>query len=319
MWILLWCWCGWVMKEEPRVWLIQGRAQGTTYTIKYLSQDSVVSAASIDSIFRSVDASLSLYQENSRISRFNREGRVEMDVHMKQVVLAALDVFKQSGGAFDITTLPLSQLWRSYRLQQGPAPTARELRRARQVTGSGLIKVEGDLLLAKKRGVNIDCNGIAQGYTVDVLFHFLESRGIHDLMVEVGGEVRAGGSAAGGRDWRIGVESVSGGGAGIYSITKVIRLQQRSVTTSGNYRQPGHIIDPKKGSPVKNDMISVTVVAEDAMTADAWDNAFFVMGWKKSLLKLREQSGLQVLMVFRDEQGMLRDTSTAGFKKMVVE
>ena len=74
--------------------MIQGHAQGTTYTIKYLSQDSVVSAASIDSIFRSVDASLSLYQENSRISKFNREGKVEMDVHMKQVVLAALDVFE---------------------------------------------------------------------------------------------------------------------------------------------------------------------------------------------------------------------------------
>lgn len=308
MWFLWWIMGLLFSSNDETLHVIHGTAQGTTYRIKYLSVDSMVAKREIDSIFQVIDASLSLYQSGSLVSQFNRDGRVKMDAHMQRVIKAALDVYKKSGGRFDVTVRSLSLLWKQ---QQ---PSGKALREARKRTGSSQLRIIGDSLIATRAGVQIDCNGIAQGYTVDVLVEYLQQKGVTQLMVELGGEIRTLGKGQGGRTWRIGIESPMGGVGQYYPVERVIALEAEAVTTSANYRQPKHILDPLHGKPVRNGMASVTVIASDAMTADAWDNALFVMGWKDALAYLQHDSSLSVYMVYQDTKGRYRDTSSPGFK-----
>lgn len=308
MWLLWWIMVLLLSSEDETVQVIAGSAQGTTFSIKYLSVDSMVSKREIDSIFQVIDASLSLYQSGSLISQFNRDGRVKMDLHMQRVIHTAMEVCEKSGGTFDMTIRSLSLLWK-----QQQRPSRKALREARKRTGASGLRIIGDSLLATQPGVQIDCNGIAQGYTVDILVDFLRQRGVLQLMVELGGEVRTIGKGPSGREWRIGIESPKGGVGDFYSVERVIALGNKAVTTSANYRQPKHILDPLSGRPLHNGMASVTVIAKDAMTADAWDNAFFVMGWKKTLAYLQRDTSLSAYMVYQDKEGRYRDTSSPGF------
>jgi thiamine biosynthesis lipoprotein len=309
MWLLWWILGSMLSSEDETLHLLSGKAQGTTFSIQYVWKDSMVSLKEIDSIFGVIDASLSLYKQESLISQFNRDGRVKMDIHMQRVMQSALEVYAMSGGRFDVTVRQLTLLWKEHQ-----EPSGRTLREARNLTGSRFLAIKGDSLLATRKGLQIDCNGIAQGYTVDVLVEFLRQKGIMHLMIELGGEIRTLGMGPGGREWRIGLESPMGGSANYYPVDRVIALWGEAVTTSANYRQPRHIIDPLRGKPVSNGMVSVTVIAKDAMTADAWDNAFFVMGWKDALASVKQDTSLAIYMVYQDKQGRYRDTSSPGFK-----
>jgi thiamine biosynthesis lipoprotein len=295
--------------------IMEGRAQGTSFTIRYVS-DREIRREAIDSIFQVIDKSLSIYRENSLISEFNKSGRVLMDEHMEKVVLASLQAYRESGGAFDITSASLSELWGFGNSKMVREPTRSQVKKRLTVTGSDLIVVRGDSLVALKKGVRIDCNGIAQGYTVDLVFSYLQDQGLKDMMVELGGEVRAGGRHPQRGYWVVGVEGPSSVSGSWHPVQKSLCLEDRAITTSGSYRnfvragnaRYGHIIDPRQGRPVDNEMISVTVMAETAMTADAYDNIFFVWGKHSTLKYLQGKKDLGVYLVFRDRSGNIRDT-----------
>jgi len=149
---------------------------------------------------------------------------------------------------------------------------------------------------------------------------------LKDIMVELGGEIRTKGRKNNGEMWRIGIESPSGITENWYPVKKVIMMETMSITTSGNYRRYfmnrgekyGHVIDPRSGYPVDNGIISVTVIAPDAISADGWDNGFYVMGIDSSFALLKKYSGLELNIIYQDIHGIIRDTSTAGFKKLLL-
>jgi len=304
---------------------IKGQAQGTTYSIRYLYSDSVVSKAEVDSIFKAIDLSLSLYKKESLINLFNRNGSVRMDEHMKNVVERSLAINKSSHGGFDITVKTLVDLWGFGVSGKKAIPSTKQIKKALSVTGSNLIFIKNDSLLARKKNVQIDCNGIAQGYSVDLMFHYLEKKGIEDILVEIGGEVRVKGKNAEGGNWKVGLESPSGITEEWYPVNEVLELDSKAVTTSGDYRNffrdkgkmYSHIIDPRTGKPVNNGVISVTVIANDAMEADGWDNGFFVMGIEKAFATLQDHPELELRMIYLDKQGNIRDSSSVGFKKLL--
>jgi len=276
-----------LLPENRQQYHLEGRAQGTTYTIKYIGMDSIIKQQSVDSIFRVIDQSLSLYYPNSLINQFNVIGKVKMDIHLRNVVEKSLEVNKISGGAFDITVKPLVDLWGfGVKKKNSSIPTSAEIQKVLQVIGSKNLVIKKDSLFALKKGVQIDCNGIAQGYTVDVLASFLEEHGIKDYLVEVGGEIKALGKNISGETWKVGVEGSEIIAGDWHPINKIIALNDEAITTSGVYRnffnyngeRYSHIINPKTGFPIKNKIISVTVISENAITADAWDNALMVMG-----------------------------------------
>jgi len=312
--------------QPKKLFRINGRAQGTTYSISYVSNDSLVSQWEVDSIFHAIDLSLSLYEPASLINRFNREGMVKMDHHMLTVVKAALEIEKLSCGGFDITVKNLVDLW-GFGVKGGQhLPGDAEIAKALELTGSRNLIFRNDTLIAVRKNVQIDCNGIAQGYSVDCMFHYLEEKGIQDMIVEIGGEVRARGRNAEGEIWRVGVESPSGIAENWYPVNNIISLDDHAVTTSGDYRKYfihqgkkySHVIDPRKGRPVDNGIISVTVIAPDATTADGWDNGFFVMGVDSAFTLLKKMPSLELRIIYQDKSGNFRDTASEGFRKMML-
>ncbi|MBD0353377.1 MAG: FAD:protein FMN transferase, partial [Flavisolibacter sp.] len=169
-------------------------------------------------------------------------------------------------------------------------------------------------------------NGIAQGYTVDVLAALLEKKGIRNYLVEVGGEIRVKGhKQPGGEPFTVGIESPNINGLDPSPLQRTIHLEQGGLTTSGNYRnyylsgnkRITHLFDPKTGFPVQNELISVTVWAQDAITADAYDNALMVLGLEKSFRLLTNTKNLEAYFIYQKKDGTISDTATTGFYKLI--
>jgi thiamine biosynthesis lipoprotein len=311
--------------KSGRMIIIRGFAQGTTYQVKYMAIDSIVTQKQTDSILHQIDLSLSLYNKNSIITRFNAATRsVKVDSHFKNVVAKSLYTFRESGGAFDITVKPLVDAWGFGVKGFSSVPSESHVREILACVSSRFIKIEKGQIIKSKSCVQIDCNGIAQGYSVDVIAEYLMKLGLKDFLVEVGGEVRAEGTNEKDESWSIAIEGPGKKDDEIF-VSKVLRLGTGAVTTSGNYKKYylnrgkkySHIINPKSGYPANNNLVSVTVIAPDAMTADAFDNTFMVMGLNSSLKFLESRKHMDAYFIYQTENGEYRDTATAGFYRFI--
>lgn len=305
---------------------LAGTAQGTTYHITYFAMDTVVSKFQVDSLLNSIDSSLSLYKEYSLINRFNRSGSgVAADGHFKKVVDKAMRVFRQTDGVFDITVEPLTTAWGF-----GPAPVkalpdSGRISELLSCVNTKLIYWDKNYLRKRETCVRLDANGIAQGYSVDVLSQFLEKNNIFNYLVELGGEVRARGrKLPGGEKMSVGIEAP--GEDPLFSvIEKVAWIDKGALTTSGNYRRyyesngkkVTHLINPKTGYSIQNDLISVTVFAGDAITADAYDNALMAMGLKKALDFVEKRKDLAAHFIYYTKDGRVADTMSRRFRVLL--
>lgn len=306
---------------------ISGFAQGTSYQITYYAKDSMVFQAQIDSIFSAIDSSLSIYKPYSLISQFNRsESSVKADKHLKAVIKKSLQIAKKTNGVFDITVHPLVQAWGFGTKTVSAPPGHTIIQSILKCVGPGKVYLQNGKLIKKEPCVKIDVNGIAQGYTVDVLGEYLEKKNIKNYLVELGGEIRIKGrKQPGGQLFSIGIEGPGGNGLNLYPLQKIIRLKKGAVTTSGNYRRYyqygteriSHLIDPKTGYPLQNEMISATIWAKDAITADGYDNALMGMGLEKALQFVNRQQDMEAYIIYKQATGAVADTATAGFYKLM--
>ncbi|ATL47714.1 thiamine biosynthesis protein ApbE [Chitinophaga caeni] len=328
MLLLACCWTQWLSTQE--LFTIKGEAQGTYYIIKYVAVKEVNCRQGIDTIFNKMDASLSLYKPGSLINRFNEQGDgVRMDSYMAAVLRKSLEVYKISGGLFDITVKPLVDAWGFGVKRHREVPKRENIREILKHVGSRYLLIDGDSLLKKKPGVQIDCNGIAQGYTVDVICEYLSSLGIENYLVDVGGELRSKGKNPKNRNWTIGIERPESDGDRVYPSMATIVLNGQGVATSGNYRRffdegeirYTHTINPKTGEALHHKVISVTVVAPDCITADAYDNVFFLMGVEKGLKFARQHPELKLAVhyVFKDGNGQTREKYSAAFEQLLLK
>ncbi|WP_353719302.1 FAD:protein FMN transferase [Dyadobacter sp. 676] len=307
---------------------LTGQAQGTTYAITYYSEKKRITQFQADSIFSSLDASLSLYQPGSLISRFNASDEgITMDGHLTKVVDRSMQVYRESGGLFDITVYPLVRAWGFGVKPGGAMPDSAAIRQLLPCVGSGKLKVRGSRLLKTNHCMQIDVNGIAQGYSVDVVAGFLEAKGIHNYLIEVGGEIRVKGRKQPGNEpMKIGIETPAANEFNAPVIREVISVGDGAVTTSGSYRKfresggvrVSHIIDPKTGFPVQSRIISATVVAHDAITADGFDNALLAAGLDGAFEILKKHSGIDAYLIYKKPDGTVADTASAGFARYIV-
>ncbi|NML41802.1 FAD:protein FMN transferase [Chitinophaga sp. G-6-1-13] len=315
-------------QEQPlKLVAFEGKAQGTYYIVKYLAPDTASLQGRIDSVFAVIDQSLSLYKPGSLINQFNASGDVKMDEHMRNVVDKAMYASKATNGIFDITVKPLVYLWGfgvtkpSFR----GVPPADSIKKALSYVGYRYLSVKGDHLTTTKKGVQIDCNGIAQGYTVDVLGRFLEQQGIRNYLVDVGGELCAKGVNQQGKSWRIGIERPAPGDTTYEPIQAMVELKNMGIATSGNYRRFfdqgrtrfAHTIDPVTGVALHNQIISVTVIAKDCFTADAFDNPLILMGVEKGLKFIAQHPayGLEALYIYKAADGSIKEAYSKGFSQ----
>lgn len=304
---------------------ISGFAQGTSYQITYYASDAIISSRSIDRKFSELDSSLSIYKPYSLINKFNQsETGIELDEHLFKVVKRSLKIWKESDGVFDISILPIVEAWGFGVKRHSNQPSEKLIEQALSCSGSDKLHILGNKLIKDIPCLKIDVNGIAQGYSVDVLADYIESRGIQNYLIEIGGEIRVKGRKyPGNQIMRIGIEQPANDKNEEASFQKIIELKGGAITTSGNYRkylQNGskrlsHLMDPKTGRPLENEMISVTVRTSNAMSADGYDNVLIGMGIKKAFAFLKKRKGLEAYFIYQDIDGTVRDTASMGFFK----
>jgi FAD:protein FMN transferase len=302
---------------------IQGNAQGTTYSISYDGKQSAFTKKQADSIFNVIDLSMSLWDPNSLISKFNQNQEIKhFDEHFLAVFQKSKAIHKLSHGAFDPTIAPIIKAYGFVRKNGLQLPSEHTIDSLRQFVGFEKVYLSGNSIRKKAAGVQLDFNAIAQGYTVDVLAEFLEKKDIQNYLIEVGGEVRAKGKNSRGKTWKIGIENPKNTEDERQDdFLEILTLKNMSLATSGNYRnfvkvfdkKIGHILDPRTGQPADHNLVSVSVMAPSCMEADAWATAFMVMGLEKSWATAKDHH-LDIQLVFA-EDGVLKSLQSKGFRK----
>ena len=306
-----------INKNPPlRAFKINGIAQGTTYTASYFATDSLVTKAQIDSILNVIDLSMSLYKPQSLINKFNaaQHVQIKVDQHMLTVLKKSFQINKETGGLFDITIQPLMRFWGFYKdkerhLLPKLEVLNKQLDSIKRIIGMEKISLSKGFLIKNKKRVEIDLNGIAQGYSVDVVADFFESKCINSYVFELGGEIRAKGPKPDGAE-----------------IKHIISFTEGAITTSGSYRKfityqgknYGHIINSKTGYPINSEIISVTVYAKKAIDADGYDNALMLMPIEKAIKFVERKKYLAAYIIYKKADGKIADTVSVGFKKMIL-
>ncbi len=306
---------------------IGGNAQGTTFAITYEPQTANSYEGEIDSLFKAIDHSMSLWDTTSLIVKFNESNKpIIVDTFFQDVLKASFIINKATSGAFDPTVGPLVKVWGFARKHNKKIPTDGQIDSLRPFIGLQNILLKDNLLIKEMAQCELDFNAIAQGYTVDVIADFLERKGVINYLVEVGGELRSKGKNQKGENWQIGIEkpdfneSSSGN-----SIEEIVAISGKSLATSGNYRKFieidgqkfSHTIDPLTGRPVIHNTLSVSVIADKCMDADAYATAFMVMG-KDKALNFAAEHGMEIQCV-TSENDELKIYRSAGFEKYLVK
>ena len=315
-----------VRNAEKKV--ITGEAQGTYYAITYYDYDNRDFSAAIDSILTDFDQTASLWVGNSLIRRINDNSDSVMNDIFAELLELSLQVNEKTGGYFDCTVGKLVNAW-GFGFKQGQDLDSSTVDSLRQYTGQPLevVSREGKKILRKATPeTEIDFNAIAQGYSVDILAKFLDSKGIEHYLIDIGGEVIAKGHKPDGSLWIVGVERPAQGQFDEREIDTRISLENQSVVTSGNYRKfyekdgvkYSHTIDPLTGYPVNHSLLSVSVIANEAWKADAFATAFMAMGMEKAKAYIEKNNEIKAVYFIYNENGEYKTFSTEEFKKHII-
>ena len=305
---------------------VQGFTQGTTYSITYQHPTLSDLHEEIDSILRVFDSSLSSYDTTSIISSVNRNAPdVLTDSMFRTVFRESSRVYQVTGGAFDITLAPLINAWGFGPGQQQDVDSVL-VDSLLQYVGMDKIILEDDRVLKTNPHVRLNVNAIAQGYSVDVVASYLEGLACKNYMVEIGGEIRTKGMNPKGNFWRIGVDRPElGSMIPGKQLQVIISMHNRSLATSGNYRKfyekdgvmITHSIDPATGYPKASNLLSVSILTDECMTADAYATACMVMGLEKAKAFIENQKGVDAYFIYGDEFGAYHMWHTDGLKKYI--
>ena len=302
-----------------------GKAQGTYYHIKHLSNNTKSYKAQVDSILNQVDNSLSTYKKNSLISKLNLGVECATDSLFNIVFYASKKVFNESEGYFDCSIGPIVDYWGFYNNKINDSVKIDTQQVNRLISNIGFKKIElidNSLILPK--GMRLDFNSIAQGFSVDLIGNYLISMGVNDFMIELGGEILVKGENPNGELWTIGIEKPTD------KIDRteyqfIIPLRNKALATSGNYRKYyikdgikySHTINPFTGFPSKNKLLSVTVIHNQCMLADAYATAFMSMGLSKTKKFLVRNPNIQVCLVYTNKDGEWETYVSKDLKKMI--
>ena len=306
---------------------IEGEAQGTTYHITYYDVAARDFKPEIVQILKDFDLSVSTYIPNSIISRINsNQKNVLVDKYFTACFKKAKEVWKNTDGAFDPTVYPLVNAW-------GFGPGKKEKIEQKKIdsilkfVGFDLIELKGKHVIKKEARVQLDFNAFAQGYSVDVVSAFLNSKKITSYIVEIGGEVYAKGKKPDGSHWTVGIEKPIDNKETANDLKALVKLENLAIATSGNYRRfiiengvkYSHHIDPKTGYPTKNNLLSASIFAKECISSDANATGVLVLGLEKAKIFLASHPELQAYLIYSDEKGNYQVYETSGIKSILKE
>ena len=284
-----------------------GITQGSYFSITYYDEEGRSFEHEIDSIFREVDNSVSLWNENSIIRKVNRNEDVVVNQIFKDNFKWARKASEFSDGAFDATIGPLVSAW-GFHYKKEIEMTPEMVDSIRQLVNYQNIEIVDDKVVKANPNMTLDFNAVAQGYTTDLIGKFLESQGVLNYLVDVGGEIYAKGTKPNGEQWTIGIEKPAENYDSERSVQIKINLKDKGIVTSGNYRKYiekdgvrySHSIDPKTGYPVEQNILSATVIADNASWADCLATICMIVG-KGKASKLLEGQGVEAYFIFVED------------------
>ena len=302
--------------QRQPVQQFSGAALGTTFHISYLGDADPILPDQVDSLLRDINRTFSIFDTTSLISRVNAGEEEALNRDFLYVLRKAIEVSGKTGGAFDCTIQPLVELWGFGREGQKQVVPRETIDSVRQFVGSTKISIEGEHIVKGDPRIQLNFNAIAKGFAVDKVAAHLLARGYENFIVEIGGEIVAHGTKQG-KPWKVGIQTPTSTADGAVESQRSFPLQNRAVATSGNYRnyfekdgkRYTHILNPITGCPEETNLLSVTVVAPDCTTADAYATAFMVLGLEPALRIVNADKTLEACFIY-DEQGKLRVKST---------
>ncbi len=300
---------------------LEGFTQGTTYHIVYSPDISGSPANEVENLLHRIDSLMSVYNPSSLISAINRNEDVVPDTLFIEVFNRSREIFELSGGAFDITGAPLFDVW-GFGLKRRDSVTPQMIDSILNFVGMDKVELFGEKLIKKDQRITLNMNAIAQGFTSDFIAREFDNLGVKNYLVEVGGEIFCKGVNSKGKLWRVGIDKpIEGNIIPGEELQEVLEISGKGLATSGNYRKfyeengvkYSHTIDPRTGYPVRHSLLSATVVAKDAMTADAIATFFMVAGLEESTKFLNSNPAIDAYLVFSKGEGF-GVYKTAGIK-----
>lgn len=269
---------------------------------------------------QTIDARLSTYKTDSDISKINASYPRAIKVHSEtaDVLRMAKDYCYKTNGSFDITVVPLMDLWKTAQ-EKNQWPSSDLVSMTSSAVGCDKVKVlQGDYVQLMHAQTAIDLSAVGQGYAADEAARVLRQQGFKDFLADMGGEIVAAGCNARNRPWRIGVKDPSDPSR----LVSVVIVGDQAVSTSGNYekyyeilgKKYSHIIDPRSGYP-QEDIVSATIIDKSATQADILSTVVCVLGRERGLALLgflAPQAG--VFIVEQKTSGQLKSYQNDAYR-----
>ncbi|WP_080905957.1 FAD:protein FMN transferase [Parabacteroides sp. Marseille-P3160] len=292
----------------------------TLYHIKY--EASGLLTEKIDAELQAYNFSLNPFHPQSIISKVNRNEEVEVDDWFADVFLKAEEVSEKTGGTFDITCAPLVNLW-GFGFSKTDSVTPAMIDSIRSFVGYRKVRLEGRKVIKDDSRILLNCSAIAKGYACDVIARLLEREGVKNYMVEIGGEVTAKGVNEEGECWQIGINRPGSEAEVTGAVQDILTIcDKKGIATSGDYRKfivkdgkrYGHHIDPRSGYPAEQQILSVTILSGDCMTADAYATAFLVLGVEEATALAARTPEIDYYIIYNDSSGIQKTLYSKGMQ-----
>ncbi len=307
---VVWKWRNPTVPAEPV--RIEGETMATTYHITYFDGQQRNFKTAVDSLLVLVNQSINNYNPNSEISIFNKSATFHFNLpYLYTPIKVAQQVYIDSEGAFDPSVMPLVNLW-GFGQQKVTRPDSTKIDSIKMLIGFDKFQFNQDSIWKLDARAQLDFGGIGQGYGADVVTDFLKSKGIKNMLVELGGEGMAVGiNLQSGKPWELGILDPNSTNDNQY-FKAYVSLTDKSFTTSGNYfnyrevdgKKYSHTIDPQTGYPANRAILSASIFAADATTADAWGTACMVMGHEKAIEILKRHPEIDAFLIYSTPEGL---------------
>ena len=298
---------------------------GTTFNVTYQSDSDMT--YSIKDALRKVDYSLSPFNKESVITAINDNKDVRPDKMFMDVFQMAMDVSRETEGAFDITVAPLVNAW-GFGFKSGQKPTPRQVDSLKQIIGYQKILVDDGMVRKQDPRMMLDCSAIAKGYGADIVADVLRRHGVKNFMVEIGGEIVTSGVNPDRLPWKVGVIKPTDDSLSVsHELQTILNVTDVAMATSGNYRnfyyeggkKFAHTIDPQTGYPVQHSLLSATVLAKTCAIADAYATSFMVMGRERAQRVLERHPELMAYFIYDNGHGDHAVWFSPSLKKKIAD
>lgn len=296
-------------ENKPTYRTQQGKIFGTLYTVTY--EHNADLQTEIVAAMQAVDNSLSPFNKQSIITAINNNDSIEADTLFCEVFRTAKQIYTESHGAFDPTVAPLVNAW-GFGFKKGTDISSATIDSLCQLVGFDRITLNGNQVTKDDERIQLDFSAIAKGFGSDCVAHVLDSHGIKNYMVEIGGEVVVKGHNKNGNPWGIGITKPIDDSLSVnQELQTVLRLTDCAIATSGNYRnfyykdgiKYAHTIDPRTGYPVQHSLLSATVIADNCMRADALATAFMVLGVDSAMAYCERHPEIEGYFIVASDSG----------------